>query len=322
MYHQLQEEQIDESTALSRALMLRNELLDQAESFRPEDVKKLDFNQLDDLIGKLRMKESELSILDASLTERIYLPEHQEKIKSFIQRLADLQVSLSLGANTTSDDGAQVPAETGPEIPAQDKENSDDDSAPFVSYMLLMDSLPKTLNSEPERSAAVRTVRELLSDKSFTDEEARRNCIGIQKFLDLSQKPLLPYLTNEKSTLHGMKLFPVSYPDSVLDDIADSTFRLKMPNEKADITQKVAWSRIRREEGEDRIIVTLINSVYLAKLSVEFREYLYVRALFLGVDPERLKKRYERASGLSAQKREELSRIAGFFQKPLLDEED
>ena len=75
------------------------------------------------------------------------------------------------------------------------------------------------------------------------------------------------------------------------------------------------------DEGEDRIVITLINSPQLAKLSEEFQEYLFVRAILLGVDPELLKKRYDRASGLSAAKKDDLNRIAGFFQKSELDEE-
>ena len=163
---------------------------------------------------------------------------------------------------------------------------------------------------------------ELLADKAFTDEIPRKNCLGIRKFLVLNQQPLLPYLAADETVLRGMKLFPGAYPDSVLDDITDSTFRLKVPDRTASIIQKVSWSKLRKDEGEDRIIITLINSSQLAKLSEEFREYLYVRAFFLGVDPELLKKRFDRASDLSAEKRDELAGIVGFFRKSVLDEED
>ena len=108
----------------------------------------------------------------------------------------------------------------------------------------------------------------------------------------------------------------------MLDDIAESTFRLKVPNEKASIIQKIPWSKLRSEEREDRLIVTLINSPQLAKYTEDFREYLFIRAIFLGVDPGMLKKRYDRASGLPAARRDELYRIAGFFRKSELDEED
>ena len=47
-----------------------------------------------------------------------------------------------------------------------------------------------------------------------------------------------------------------------------------------------------------------------------------MRALFIGVDPEMLRSRFDRASGLSAEKREELGRIAEFFRKPLIELED
>ena len=62
---------------------------------------------------------------------------------------------------------------------------------------------------------------------------------------------------------------------------------------------------------------------YVCELTPEeFREYLYARALFLGVDPEVLKNRFDRASGLSGAKLEELGRITEFFRESLLDEED
>ena len=44
--------------------------------------------------------------------------------------------------------------------------------------------------------------------------------------------------------------------------------------------------------------------------------------MFLGVDLDMLKKRYDRASGLSAAKRGELYRIAGFFQESEEEEEE
>lgn len=321
MLRRLQAARNDQETMQSRVLMLRNELLDMADSFRPEEAKKMSFSQIDELLEEVRSKQAELLRLDVALKPSICLPEQLERIESLLKTLADVQVSISLAGDVQSGEGTQASSGNGaaqPETDEEDKEEKSIDFAVVAAYMLLMDNLPKAIESESERASSLKIVNELLSDKSVLDKEARQNCIGVRKFLELNQKPLLTYLANDENALRGMKLFPVSYPDSVLDDITDTTFRLKMTNEKANITQKVAWSRLRREEGEDRIIVTLINSVYLAKLSVDFREYLYARAIFLGIDPERLKKRYERASGLSAQKREELSRIASFFQS--LDE--
>ena len=121
-----------------------------------------------------------------------------------------------------------------------------------------------------------------------------------------------------------MTLFPHAYPDSVLDDIdvEKSIFYLAVLGKKARVG--VPWSKLRNEEREDRLIVTLINTPQLAKYSEEFREYLFIRALFLGVDPDMLKKRYDRASGLSAAKRNELYRTAEFFRapEPVEEEED
>ena len=196
------------------------------------------------------------------------------------------------------------------------------DSKLLLNYLLMLDCLPNAVRDESERTAAFRMLNDLLADKDFTDEIPRKNCIGIRRFLLLNSGQLLPYLSADLNVLRGMKLFPRAYPDSVLEDIRDSTFRMKVPDKVANITQQVSWNKLRKDEGEDRIVVTLINSPQLAKLAEEFQEYLYVRAIFLGVDPELLKRRYDRASGLSAAKKEELGRIAGFFLKSALDEEE
>ncbi len=330
----------------TRALTLRNELLDQAAAFKAEDAKDLDFDKLDDLYRSALSRRDELKKLDAELTEHIFLPEQQKTVDAYVKLLADLQLAVSLGGEIsigqkTEQDAAPEktkpstaepePKKTEPkktESAAPGSGSADEnaagtvkDSKLLLNYLLLLDCLPNTIEDESERADAMRMLNELLSDKAFTDEIPRRNCIGIRKFLALNSAPLLPYLAADAAVLRGMKLFPHAYPDSVLEDITDSTFRLKVPDQKASIFQKVAWSKLRKDEGEDRIVVTLINSPQLAKLSEDFREYLYARAIFLGVDPDLLKKRYDRTSGLSAEKREEFARIAGFFEKSVLDEE-
>jgi hypothetical protein len=191
-----------------------------------------------------------------------------------------------------------------------------------MNYLLLLDYLPGAIRDEQKCAEALRLVNELLADKDFTDEIPRKNCLAIRKFLVLNLAPLLPYLDENQKALRSMRLFPRSYPDSVLEDITGATFRLKVQDGKANITQRVNWNQLRRGEGEDRIIVTLINSPQLSKVSADFREYLYARALFLGVDPEVLKNRFDRASGLSEAKLEELGRITGFFRETDLDEEE
>ena len=330
----------------SRALILRNDLLDQAAAFRPEDARKLDFDSLDNLCQSVMSKRDELKKIDATLSEHIYLPDHQKTIDAYVKQLADLLLAVSLGgeiATETKTDPVkteQKAEQAEPAKPEQESETQDDrtalpdpesredaagtvkDSKLLLNYMLLLDCLPNTIRNEAERADALRMLNELLADKTFTDEIPRKNCLGIRKILVLNQQPLLPYLNADEAVLRGMKLFPYAYPDSVLDDITDSTFRLKVPDQKASIIQKVSWSKLRRDEGEDRIVVTLINSPQLSKLSEEFREYLFARAIFLGVDLELLKKRFDRASGLPAGKKDELSKIAGFFQKSVLDEED
>ena len=324
----------------SRALTLRNELLDLAAAFDPEDAKKLDFEALDKLCMSAISKRDELNRIDASLSEHVFLPEQRRAVDAYVKRLTNLQLAVSLGGEIETGTGAgidPVKAEAGQEseVPAVDnpagtdpepRKNSDagtvKDSKLLLNYMLLLDCLPNAVRDEAERADVLRMLNELLADKAFTDEIPRKNCLGIRRFLVLNQQPLLPYLVADEDALRGMKLFPFTYPDSILDDITESTFRMKVLDEKASIIQKVSWSKLRRDEGEDRIVITLINSPQLAKLSEDFREYLYVRAFFLGVDPELLKKRFDRVSGLSAEKKEALAGIAGFFRKSVLDEED
>ena len=196
------------------------------------------------------------------------------------------------------------------------------DSKLMLNYLLLLDCLPDTISDESQRADARRLLNELLADKNFTDDTLRKNCMDIRNFLVTNSQPILPFLADNKNVLRGMKLFPNAYPDSVLDDINESTFRLKETNGKASIYQKVQWSKLRSEEREDELIVTLINSSQLSKLSEVFREYLFIRAIFLDVDQDVLKKRYDRASGLSAARRDELYRTAGFFRKSDPDEEE
>jgi len=331
----------------SRALVLRNELLDQAAAFKPEEAKELDPDSLNKLCLSVMSKRDELKRLDDSLAEHVFLPEHQKEVDAYVKRLADLHLAASLGGEIAIGTKTE-PVKTDPADPAPEKASGPvvaepvktdpaaleqgpmdesvagkvEDSKLSLNYVLLLDCLPNTIEDESERADALRMLNELLADKAFTDEIPRRNCLGIRKFLVLNQQSLLPYLVADESALRGMKLFPHAYPDSILDAISESTFRLKVPDQKASIIQKVSWNKLRRDEGEDRIIVTLINSPQLAKLSEEFRENLFVRAIFLGVDSELLKKRFERASGLSAGKMEELGRIAGFFRKSVFDEEE
>lgn len=317
----------------SRALSLRNELLDLAAAFDPDDVKDLDFDAIDALCQSAFSKRDELRKLDAELPEQIFLPEQQKTVDAYVKQLSDLQLAVSLGGDvsgwtkpeTSRPDDKPPSAQTDQE-PAKTKQEDIAESAMdpklLMNYLLLLDYLPGTILDEPKSAEALRLVTELLSDKDFSAEIPRRNCLGIRKFLVLNNAPLLPYLDENEKALQGMKLFPRSYPDSVLVDISGSAFQLSVQDKKANIRQKKTWNQLRREEGEDRIIVTLINSPQLAKLSGEFREYLFVRALFLGVDPEVLQNRFERASGLSSSKMEELGRIAGFFRNALLEEED
>jgi len=323
----------DAEAAQTRALVLRNELLDLAESFDPAAAEKLNSDQLDALFVAARSKLTDLDRIDAAQPESIFLPEHRKKVESYLKRLGDLQVAKSLGGFTqggdgTPDEGGTPAAGDGesaeadpaagiaadPPVP-DEKEDVPDDGIPWLAvYLDLLEKLPGTLDSEQERANALRTLNDLLSDASIPDGETRQNCVDIRNFLVLSQQPFLPYLAGSKNVLRGMTLFPNTYPDCVLDDIADNSFRLKESKGKA--SMKMPWNSLRREEGENRIVVTLINSPQLARLPADFREYLYVRAIFLGIDPERLAKRYERASGLSAKKRDELKRIAEFFQSP------
>ena len=328
----------------SRALALRNELLDRADAFRPEDAANMDFEKLDDLCRSALLKRDELKKLDAEFSEHIYLPEHAEKVDAYIKLLSDLQLAVSLGGEipvstgtkpetTKTEKSIQDKTKTEPETvqPKPDKVKTEPekaaastsmDSKLLMNYLLLLDYLPGTIRDETKCAEALRLVNELLADKEFTDENPRKDCLAIRKFLVLNAAPLLPYLDENQKALRGMKLFPRAYPDSILEDISGTTFRLKVSDEKASIIQKVAWNKLRSDEGEEHIVVTLVNSPQLSKLSEEFREYLFVRSLFFGVDSELLVNRFDRASGLPAAKKIELARIAGFFRESLFDQDE
>lgn len=330
----------------SRALALRNELLDLAAAFNPDQAKKLDFDALDALYQSVLSKRIELNKLDAGLGERVFLPEHRKKVDDYIKKVSDLQLAVSLGGDISTgtnpdpdtektEQKASSASQTDPKTVKTEPEktepgktgpkNSGDasmDSALLMNYLLLLDYLPGTIRDEQKCAEALRLANDLLADKDFADETPRKNCLAIRKFLVLNTAPLLPYLDENQKALRGMKLFPRSYPESILEEISSGSFRMKVPDGKASIIQRIAWNKLRREEGEDRIIVTLINSPQLAKLTSDFREYLYVRALFLGVDPEVLKNRFERASGLPAAKLEEIGKVTEFFQKPVVEDEE
>jgi len=347
--------QQDAENRQTRTLVLRNELMDEVNATQDDKLGKLDSDQLDAMIQSIRSRFDELKKVDAALVDHIFLPDQQKTVEAFLKKLTDLQRSKSSdetdssgtdtadqeeSEKTDASDGRTEPEKTEPEktepgeVEPEENEKTDgteDDASGTVkdsklklNYLLLLDCLPEMISDESGRADVLRLLNDLLADKNFTDDIPRKNCIGIRKFLVLSQQPILPYLTNDKNVLRGMKLFPNSYPDSVLDGIKGSTFRMKVANEKASIIQNVSWSKLRNEEREDRLIVTLINTPQLAKYSEEFREYLFIRALFLGVDPDMLKKRYDRASGLSAAKRNELYRTAEFFRapEPVEEEED
>ena len=336
----------DAEAGQSRALILRNALMDEVDAFDADKLGKLDFEQLDAMIQSVRTRSAELKRLDAALPEHIFLPEQQKEVESYLKKLADLQLSHSLGgagaigtpgqgdsAKTDAPDGGKEPQKTEPlesetQKTEQSKTQNDTtgtvrDSKLLLNYLLLLDSLPDTIGDESGRADAMRLLNDLLADKNFTDDIPRKNCIGIRKFLVLNQQPILQYLAADKNVLRGMELFPNAYDKYVLEDITNSTFRLKKPTTQGGIViLSVPWSKLRSEEREDRLIVTLINSPQLAKYTEDFREYLFIRAIFLGVDPDMLKKRYDRASGLPAARRDELYRTAGFFQESDLDEDD
>ena len=327
---------------LSRALMLRNELLDLAAAFDPDKAKELDFEAIDALCLAAQSKRDELKKLDAELPEHVFLEEHRKTVDDYLKQLSDLLLAMSLGGDVQAGTKAE-PDKTGqeetPAASAQTKPATEEtepaaahaeqedvgtvkDSRQLANYLLLLDYLPNTIRNESKHAEALRMVNDLLTDKNFTDEIPRKNCLGIRKLLVLNNAPLLPYLDESAKALRGVRLFPFTYPDSVLEDISGNTLRLRVRDGKANIIQRVAWNKLRADEGEDHIVVTIINTPQLSKLSEEFREYLYARALFLGVDSELLLNRFDRASGLPKEKIEELGKLTGFFRQTLFDEED
>ena len=332
---------LDPDQTTNRVLMLRNSLLDRAGAFKAEEAEEMDFFAVADLCETVKKQIDELKTLDASLKEHLLQPEQLKTIEAYYAKLAALLVDKSLtsptGGETEPDEPATPsPAEqTGaatdePDLPpgvvtrparSQNDLKSPDDLVRAEAKRVLS-QLNGAIANESERPVLIRSLNALLADPAFTDEALRKDCIDARRFLVLNQSALLPYLTSNQATMKGMVLFPKSNPDSRLEDISDGTFRLRIVNRNGSITQRLKWSDIRREEGEDAIVVTLINSSQLQKLSPEFREFLFVRALFYGVKPEALRARYDRASGLPAEKRDELYRTAELFKEQPLSVDD
>ena len=335
-------------SARSRVLELRSELLSRADSFRPESVKGMEYDRLDSLYQSCQSKFRELQRLDDSLEQRILQPEQKKRIEAYLRQLADIQLSLALGGDVSdkgrtenTGTGSTSTASTGTkpasasaassgsggsqQETATEKTFTQVSDKHIQAYHRILGRLPDTIANEAVQTTVIRMIGDLLEDSTFEDKELRKNCIDIRNFLQLNQKQFLPFLIADKEVLHGMTLFPNKYPDGIVEEIGKNVIQLgvlAVSNTGAGkrIRVGVSWAQLRREEGEDRIVVTLVNSPQLAKLSESFREYLFVRALFLGVDQDMLVKRFNRASGLSKEKMNELSRTAKSFRS--LDEED
>ena len=331
---------LDPDQTTNRVLMLRNSLLDRAGAFDPAEAEEMDFFAVADLCETVKKQIDELKTLDASLKEHLLQPEQLETIEAYYAKLAALLVDKSLtnptGGETEPDEPAtQNPAEqTGatadepagtPGVVVKPAQSLPQNSAEVLAQKeakRVLSLLHTAIRNESERPVLIRSLNALLADPAFTDGELRKDCVDARRFLVLNQSALLPYLTANAAALKGMVLFPKSNPDSRLEDISDGTFRMRITNRDGSITQRLKWSDIRREEGEDAIIVTIINSPQLSKLSTEFREFLFVRALFYGVKPDALRNRFDRAAGLPEEKKAELYHTAELFQEPPLTVDD
>ena len=134
----------------SRALSLRNELLDKAAAFDPDDAKDLDFDTIDALCRSALSKRDELRKLDAGLSEHIFLPEHQKTVDAYVKQLSDLQLAVSLGGDipsgskpeTNKQDDKPASVQTNPEPAKTEQEDiveSAMDSKLLMNYLLLLD---------------------------------------------------------------------------------------------------------------------------------------------------------------------------------------
>ena len=301
-----------ETPEQDRILELRNSLLDDAAAFSPETAESLSTVDLDRLYRSVDARYRELVSLDNAQAEPLFLPSQRETVRNYLARIAALRKS-----GTADEAGADDPAQ--PDEPETSDPEDDETTLQIPessrNYLILLYNLPRTIEDESLRTEVSRMLKTMLENGSLTDEEERENCIGIKRFLDLNRKQLFPYLAADKDALRNMVLFPKSYPNNKVEDFDPKkrTVSLSVQGKRGRVG--VSWNSIRNEEGEDQIIVTLINSQQLPRLSEDFREYLFVRALFLGVELNQLKRRYDRASGLSARKKAELYKIADFFRK-------
>jgi len=306
---------VSETPEQIRILELRNSLLDEAAAFTPEKVAAMSPAELKSLYQSIDARYRELMILDSAQPEPLFLPSQRETVRDFRARIAGLQRFGDPADSSTVDSEQTDKASQEEQDPLLPENARMPESESTRKYRLLLASLPDTIQNDSSHAEVSRMLNSLLEDKSFTDKEQRDNCNGIKKFLDLNRKQLLSYLAADKAVLRNVTLFPKSYPNNVLDDIdpRKRIVSLAVPGNRGRVG--VSWNYLRNEEGEDQIIVTLINSPQLQRLSEDFREYLFVRALFLGVDPNQLMRRFDRASGLSPRKKAELNRIAGFFRQ-------
>ena len=336
---------LDPDQTTNRVLMLRNSLLDQAGAFKEDEAEEMDFFAVADLCETVKKQIDELKSLDASLKEHLLQPEQLKTIESYYAKLAALLVDKSL---TTPAGGDSVE----PEIPVPAGQTGAADDEPEPSPVIVEASsgtpndpdnrttpaddlvqkeakrvlslLHTAIRNESERPVLIRSLTALLRHREFADGELRQDCGAARRFLERNQDPMLPFLTSNIEELKGMVLFPKTNPDSRLEDLSGSTFLLRIVTRdgNVNIKQRLTWSDVRREEGEKSIVATLINSPQLPKLSADFREYLFIRALFLGANQDALRNRYDRASGLSAERKERLFHTADLFKEPPVTVED
>jgi len=94
----------DAEMTQTKILMLRNELLDEAAAFDPEEAKKLTFKQLDDLYMSVLTRYIELKKLDDAQPEHIFLSKQRRTVEEYVKQILDLQLYVSLGDEDSSED--------------------------------------------------------------------------------------------------------------------------------------------------------------------------------------------------------------------------
>lgn len=150
----------------SRALVIRNKLLDDAAGFTPEKAKDMDAEQLDELFHSVRSDYEELMRLDDELSDHIFLDIQRKTIEEYLENISTIQLSKTLGGKI------DIPVrQSNPEPGPADPETVDEPDEPEADTPEESDG-PEEI--APRTDAAPRTNRGSSRTRQSRRESANR----------------------------------------------------------------------------------------------------------------------------------------------------